>query len=108
MYTLDETNKKLKRILNLLDWSKGFDVSSVSQRHLPAILQIIEKKRLPVVHSFMLNFHYLPKDEALKFDTTWVDWLLYNFQTFPNCSRLTQNTRRNLLEAIGAGAGRED
>jgi hypothetical protein len=69
MYTLDETNKKLKRILNLLDWSKGFDVSSVCQRHLPAVLQIIEKKRLPVVHSFMLNFHYLPKEEALLFDT---------------------------------------
>lgn len=69
MYTLDDTNKKLKRILNLLDWSKGFDVSSVCQRHLPAILQIIEKKRLPVVHSFMLNFHYLPKEEALLFDT---------------------------------------
>lgn len=69
MYTLDESNKKLKRILNLLDWSKGFDVSSVCQRHLPAVLQVMEKKRLPIEKSFMLNFHYLPKEEALKFDT---------------------------------------
>lgn len=70
LYSLDETNKKLKRILNLLDWSKGFDVSSVCQRHLPAVLQVIEKKRLPVTNSFVLNFHYLPKEEAVKFDTT--------------------------------------
>jgi hypothetical protein len=68
MYTLDESNKKLKRILNLLDWSKGFDVSSVCERHLPAVLQILEKKRLPVEKAFMLNFHYLPKEEGLKFD----------------------------------------
>lgn len=73
MYSLDESNKKLKRILNLLDWSKGFDVSSVCQRHLPAILQVIEKKRLPVEKSFMLNFHYLPKEEALGYDCTWVE-----------------------------------
>lgn len=70
MYTLDESNKKLKRALNLLDWSKGFDVSSVCQRHLPAVLQIIEQKSLPVTRSFMLNFHYLPKEEALQFDVT--------------------------------------
>lgn len=70
MYTLDETNKKLKRILNLLDWSKGFDVSSVCQRHVQTVYQIIEKKNLPVDHSFTLNFHYLPKEDALKFDTT--------------------------------------
>jgi hypothetical protein len=70
LYTLDESNKKLKRILNLLDWSKGFDVSSVCSRHLPVVLQILEKKRLPVEKSFMLNFHYLPKEEALRFDTT--------------------------------------
>jgi GNAT superfamily N-acetyltransferase len=29
----------------------------------------MEKKRLPIEKSFMLNFHYLPKEEALKFDT---------------------------------------
>ena len=69
MYTLDESNKKLTRILNLLDWSKGFDVSSVCERHLSAVLEVIEKKKLPVIHSFVLNFHYLPKEEALLFDT---------------------------------------
>lgn len=70
MYTLDETNKKLKRILNLLDWTKGFDISSVCKRHLPAVLQIIEKKGLPIEKSFVTNFHYLPKEEALKYDVT--------------------------------------
>jgi hypothetical protein len=70
LYSLDESNKRLKRILSLLDYSKGFDVSSVCQRHLPAILQILEKKRLPIEKSFMLNFHYLPKEEGVKFDTT--------------------------------------
>jgi hypothetical protein len=40
---------------------------------------------LPVVHSFMLNFHYLPKEEALLFDTKWVQqtkafsWMFYWF-----------------------------
>jgi hypothetical protein len=28
---------------------------------------------LPVEKSFMLNFHYLPKEEALGFDCTWVE-----------------------------------
>ena len=70
MYTFDENHKKLKRLLNLLDWSKGFDVSSVCKRHLPAILYIIETKRLEVEKSFVTNFHYLPKEEAAKFEIT--------------------------------------
>jgi hypothetical protein len=70
MYTLDESLQSLKRILEILDWSKGFDVSSVCQRHVPALLQIFESKKLSVDHSFMLNFHYLPKEEAKSFDLT--------------------------------------
>jgi hypothetical protein len=70
MYTLDDTLKKLKRTLNLLDWSKGFDVSSVCKRHLPALLQLFEMKNVEIEKQFVTNFHYLPKEEALKFDVT--------------------------------------
>lgn len=70
LYTLDDSLKSLKRILNILDWSKGFDVSSVCERHLPALLDIFERKKLPIHHSFMLNFHYLPKEDAKAFDVT--------------------------------------
>jgi hypothetical protein len=70
MYTLDESLNSLKRILEILDWSKGFDVSSVCQRHVPALVQIFESKKLSVGRRLILNLHYLSKEDAKSFDPT--------------------------------------
>lgn len=69
MYTLDETSEELETILNLIDWSKGF-VACACQRHVDSLKKIFNDKNLPIEHSFILNLHYLPKEEANKFDIT--------------------------------------
>jgi hypothetical protein len=69
MYTLDESLQSLKRILNIVDWSKGY-LACACERHVSVLQQIIQTKRLQIDHSFILNLHHLPKEIAVKFEDT--------------------------------------
>lgn len=68
--TLDDSHIRLKKLLDLLDWSKGFQVHAVLKRYRPLIMEIIEKKNLVAEMEFQTYMQYLPKDEAEHFDET--------------------------------------
>lgn len=68
--TLDDSQLRLKKLLDLLDWSKGFQVHAVLKRYRPLIMEIIEKKNLVAELEFQTYMQYLPKDEAEHFDET--------------------------------------
>lgn len=68
--TLDDNHLRLKKLLDLLDWSKGFQVHAVLKRYRPLIMEIIEKKNLVAELEFHTYMQYLPKEEAEHFDET--------------------------------------
>lgn len=66
--TLDETHQRLRTLLNLLDWSKGFQVHAVLARYRPMIFEIVEEKNLAVELEFHTFMQYIPQDEAFRFE----------------------------------------
>ena len=52
----------------MLDWSKGFKVSSFLKRHRQAVLNVVEKKKLELEYDSLTYLYYLPKSEAAKFE----------------------------------------
>lgn len=57
-------------MLDLIDWSKGFQVHAVLKRYRPMIMEIIQEKNLVVELEFKTYMQYLPKEEAEHFDET--------------------------------------
>lgn len=68
--TLEDSHQRLKKLLSLLDWSKGFQVHAVLKRYRPLILEMVEQKNLAVEMEFHTYMQYLTKDEAEHFDNT--------------------------------------
>lgn len=66
--TLEDSHQRLKKLLSLLDWSKGFQVHAVLKRYRPLILEIVDQKSLAVEMEFHTYMQYLAKDEAEHFD----------------------------------------
>lgn len=64
IYTLEKTCHKLKRALLLLDWSKGYKISSFLQRHRSAVLEVVDSKKLEREYDSLTYLYFLPKDEA--------------------------------------------
>lgn len=69
--TLDETHQRLRKLLNLVDWSKGFQVHAVIKRYRPLILEVVENKNLAVELEFQTYMQYLPQEETEHFDERW-------------------------------------
>jgi ribosomal protein S18 acetylase RimI-like enzyme len=70
IYSLDKSADRLERALCLLDWSKGFKVSSFLKRHRQAVVNVVKKKHLQQEYDSLTYLYYLPKDEALKLEIT--------------------------------------
>lgn len=68
--TMDDNQVRLRKLMSLLDWSKGFQVHAVLKRYRPLIMEMVEKKNLAVELEFHTYMQYLPHDEAEHFDET--------------------------------------
>lgn len=66
VYTLELSNEKLKRALNLVDWSRGVKVSSFLKRHRSAIIDVVQEKKLKVEYDSLTFLYFLSKEEAKK------------------------------------------
>lgn len=59
--SLDESNSQLKRALELLDWRAGFKISSFVSKHRPAILHLVESRKLEKEYDSQTILYYLPR-----------------------------------------------
>jgi hypothetical protein len=66
IYSLELSNEKLKRALNLLDWSNGFKVSAFLKRHRSAVIDVINSKKLKIKTDTLTFLYYQPKEEIKK------------------------------------------
>lgn len=66
MYSLVENSVRLERILSLLDWTKGFKVSSYMAKHRQSLLQALAPKQLEREFDSKTYLYYYSKDDADK------------------------------------------
>ncbi|XP_059617251.1 uncharacterized protein LOC132262125 [Phlebotomus argentipes] len=62
--SLDESNAQLKRALELLDWRAGFKISSFVSKHRPAVLHLVESRRLEKEYDSETILYHLPRHLA--------------------------------------------
>lgn len=55
---------RLEIALGLLDWSKGFKVSSYSAKHRRSVVRVVESKGLVKEFDSETIFYHLPKERA--------------------------------------------
>lgn len=64
--SLSDSNEKLANILNLLDWSRGFKVSTFRKKHRSAVVDTVIAKNLSREFDSETLLYYMPKEEAIK------------------------------------------
>lgn len=64
--SLSDSNDKLARILDLLDWSRGFKVSTFRKKHRSAVVDIINSKNLSRDFDSETLVYYIAKEDAMK------------------------------------------
>ncbi|XP_037710993.1 uncharacterized protein LOC119548003 [Drosophila subpulchrella] len=64
--SLNNTNGLVRRALDLLDWSTGLKCSSIPYRHVDALDNIVESKKLGVVFRDVTDMFYMKAEDALK------------------------------------------
>lgn len=67
----------LKRLLQLIDYTNGYFFLSVRDQLRPIFIEALEKANIGIGHEYKNLFYYLPKEEALKFNTKYV---FYHFE----------------------------
>lgn len=70
--TLNASFDNLQRLVQLLDYSKGYFFVSIRDALGPAVLDALQKAKIEPVVPLVTLLYYLPKEEALKFTTEWV------------------------------------
>lgn len=63
-----ENCENLTKVLMSLDWSKGYKVSSILECHRPAVLNIVESKKLNLEYDSLTLMYYMPSAEAKLLD----------------------------------------
>ncbi|XP_058818039.1 uncharacterized protein LOC131681315 [Topomyia yanbarensis] len=67
LYTLAPSSSDvLERAMHLLDWSRGFKVSSFLARHRNAVINVVEAKGLRKEYDSCTYLYYMPKEESAK------------------------------------------
>lgn len=83
--TLGNSYDNLKRLLQLIDYSTGYFFLSVRGELRPVFIEALEKANIGIGHEYKNLFYYLPKEEALKFNTQYVHCTRLDF-----CLEITQ------------------
>lgn len=66
--TFDESYDRLNRLLQLIDYSKGYTFVTVRPELQPTIRAVLQKLNVEIDLDDMAWLYYLPKEEAMKFD----------------------------------------
>lgn len=66
--TLNESYDRLNRLLQLIDYSKGYIFQSIRAEIRPVIRDALAKANAQVIADDTGLLYYLPKEEALKFN----------------------------------------
>lgn len=67
--TLNESFDNLHRLLQLVDYSKGYFFLSIRTRLRQVFKDAFEKANARIAHEYINLLYHLPKEIALKFDT---------------------------------------
>lgn len=70
IYTQSDNNERLTDLLRLLDWSKGFKVSSSRKKFRSAVDTVIEELQLEKEYDRERVLYFLPWSEAQNLDVT--------------------------------------
>ena len=65
--TLNESFENLHRLIQLIDYSKGYFFSSIRAELRPVIMDALEKIKIGSIHHWQTSLYHLPKKDALKF-----------------------------------------
>ncbi|XP_055550857.1 uncharacterized protein LOC129733217 isoform X2 [Wyeomyia smithii] len=70
VYTLAPSSSDVvERALHLLDWNRGFKVSSLLARHRNAVINVIEAKGLRKEYDSCTYLYHMPKEESARLDS---------------------------------------
>ncbi|XP_055918700.1 uncharacterized protein LOC129950806 [Eupeodes corollae] len=64
--TLNPSNERLRIALSLLDWSRGYKVSSFLERHRPAVVSVVESYKLHKEYDSLTLVYHMPRSEAIQ------------------------------------------
>lgn len=64
--TLSDSNVKLAKILDMLDWSRGFKASTFRDKHRSAVVDTVTAKNLSREFDSETLLYYMPKEDAVK------------------------------------------
>lgn len=67
--TLNESTDNLHRLVQLIDYTKGYMFSSVRDELGPVILDALHKANIESVRKSTTLLYYMPKEDARKFTT---------------------------------------
>ncbi|XP_063697440.1 uncharacterized protein LOC134828395 [Culicoides brevitarsis] len=70
IYSKSDTNERLTELLRLLDWSKGFKVSSFRKKFRSAVLTVIDELSLEVEYDKERILFFMPREKASVLDVT--------------------------------------
>lgn len=68
--SLSDSNDKLARILDMLDWSRGFKVSTFRKKHRSAVVDTLNAKNLNREFDSETLVYYMPKENAVRITVT--------------------------------------
>lgn len=68
LYTLAANISVLERALHLLDWSRGFKVSSFLARHRNAVINVIDAKGLRKEYDSCTYLYYMAREDSAKLE----------------------------------------
>lgn len=70
MYTLADNNDRLTDLLRLLDWSKGFKVSSFREKFRSAVVTVVDELQLEREYDSKTFLYFFTRDKASSLDVT--------------------------------------
>lgn len=77
--TLDASLVRLERMLHLLDWSRGYKVSTLLDRFRPAVQTVIDTHQYSLEFDSRTFLYYLPQEMAIELDTTYAYFIYFSF-----------------------------
>lgn len=66
--TLNASYENLSRLLQLIDYSKGYRFLAIRPDIQPVLTSSLQKANVEIISNDVAILYHLPKEEALKFD----------------------------------------
>lgn len=66
--TINESHENLSKLLQLIDYTKGYKFLSIRTEIRPVILDALKKANVELLQVVSTLLYYLPKEDALEFN----------------------------------------